>query len=35
VQVLYLTELLQDVLEYAPARQQAIAAALGDLSTEL
>jgi Arginine deiminase len=29
VQVLYLTELLQDVLEYAPARQQAISAALG------
>jgi len=29
VQVLYLTELLQDVLEYVPARQQAIAAALG------
>jgi arginine deiminase len=29
VQVLYLTELLQDVLEYAQARQQAIAAALG------
>jgi arginine deiminase len=29
VQVLYLTELLQDVLEYAPARQQAITAALG------
>ncbi len=28
VQVLYLTELLQDVLEYAPARQQAITAAL-------
>jgi arginine deiminase len=31
VQVLYLTELLQDVLEYAPARQQAIAAALGSV----
>jgi len=29
VQVLYLTELLQDALEYAPARQQAITAALG------
>jgi arginine deiminase len=29
VQVLYLTELLQDVLEYSPARQQAIDAALG------
>jgi len=29
VQVLYLTELLQDVLEYLPARQQAIWAALG------
>jgi arginine deiminase len=29
VQVLYLTELLQDVLEYVPARRQAIAAALG------
>ena len=29
VQVLYLTELLQDVLEYSPARDQAIAAALG------
>ncbi len=29
MQVLYLTELLQDVLEYVPARQQAIAAALG------
>jgi arginine deiminase len=28
VHVLYLTELLQDVLEYAPARQRAIAAAL-------
>jgi len=28
VQVLYLTELLQDVLEYAPARAQAAAAAL-------
>jgi len=28
VQVLYLTELLQDVLEYSPARQQAITAAL-------
>jgi arginine deiminase len=27
--VLYLTELLQDVLEYIPARRQAIAAALG------
>ncbi len=31
VQVLYLTELLQDVLEYADARQQAIAAALGSV----
>jgi arginine deiminase len=31
VQVLYLTELLQDVLEYAPARQQAITAALGSV----
>lgn len=31
VQVLYLTELLQDVLEYAPARQHAIAAALGSV----
>jgi arginine deiminase len=31
VQVLYLTELLQDVLEYAPARQQAIMAALGSV----
>lgn len=31
VQVLYLTELLQDVLEYAPARQQAIAAAIGSV----
>jgi arginine deiminase len=31
VQVLYLTELLTDVLEYAPARQQAIAAALGSV----
>jgi arginine deiminase len=29
VQVLYLTELLQDVLEYIPARRQAISAALG------
>jgi arginine deiminase len=29
VQVLYLTELLQDVLEYSAARQQAITAALG------
>jgi arginine deiminase len=29
VQVLYLTELLQDVLEYSQARRQAIAAALG------
>ena len=29
VQVLYLTELLQDVLEYKLARQQAIGAALG------
>lgn len=29
VQVLYLTELLQDVLEYAPARQRAVAAVLG------
>lgn len=29
VQVLYLTELLQDVLEYAPARQHAVTAALG------
>ena len=31
VQVLYLTELLRDVLEYAPARQQAITAALGSV----
>jgi arginine deiminase len=31
VQVLYLTELLQDVLEYAPARRQAITAALGSV----
>ncbi len=31
VQVLYLTELLQDVLEYALARQQAITAALGSV----
>jgi arginine deiminase len=31
VQVLYLTELLQDVLEYAQARQQAIAAGLGSV----
>jgi len=31
VQVLYLTELLQDVLEYVPARQEAIAAALGSV----
>ncbi len=31
VQVLYLTELLQDVLEYAPARQRAIMAALGSV----
>jgi len=31
VQVLYLSELLQDVLEYAPARQQAIAAALASM----
>jgi arginine deiminase len=31
VQVLYLTELLQDVLEYAPARQQAITAALSSV----
>jgi len=31
VQVLYLTELLQDVMEYAPARQQAITAALGSV----
>jgi arginine deiminase len=30
VEVLYLTELLQDALEYAPARQQAIAAVLKD-----
>src|SRR6202453_3575986 len=29
VQILYLTELLQDVLEYSPARRQAIDAALG------
>jgi arginine deiminase len=29
VQVLYLTELLQDVLEYSPARDQALGAALG------
>jgi arginine deiminase len=32
VQVLYLTELLQDVLEYAPARRQAISAALGSVT---
>lgn len=31
VQVLYLTKLLQDVLEYAAARQQAITAALGSV----
>jgi arginine deiminase len=31
VQVLYLTELLQDVLEYALAREQAIAAAIGSV----
>ena len=31
VQVLYFTELLQDVLEYALAREQAIAAALGSV----
>jgi arginine deiminase len=30
VEVLYLTELLQDVLEYAPAREQIIAAVLAD-----
>ncbi len=30
VEVLYLTELLQDALEYAPARQQAIEMAIGD-----
>jgi arginine deiminase len=30
VEVLYLTELLQDVLEYAPARQQITAAVLAD-----
>jgi arginine deiminase len=32
VQVLYLTELLQDVLEYVPARQEAIAAALDSVT---
>ena len=32
VQVLYLTELLQDVLEYAPVRRQAIADALGSVT---
>jgi arginine deiminase len=32
VQVLYLTQLLQDVLEYAPARREAIAAALGSVT---
>lgn len=32
VQVLYLTELLQDVLEYAPARHEGIAAALGSVT---
>jgi arginine deiminase len=32
VQVLYLTELVQDVLEYAPARQHAITAALGSVT---
>jgi arginine deiminase len=31
VEVLYLTELLQDVLEYAPARRRAIEAALGSV----
>ncbi len=31
VQVLYLTELLQDVLEYAPARQEAITVAVGSV----
>jgi arginine deiminase len=31
VQVLYLTELLQDVLEYAPARRRAIESALGSV----
>src|SRR5271168_34773 len=30
VEVLYLTELLQDALEYAAGRQQAIATAVGD-----
>ena len=30
VEVLYLTELLQDALEYAPGRQQAIATAISD-----
>jgi arginine deiminase len=32
VQVLYLTELLQDVLEYAPARLEAIAAAIDSVT---
>ena len=31
MQVRYLTELLQDMLEYAPARPQAITAALGSV----
>jgi arginine deiminase len=31
VEVLYLTELLQDALEYAPARLQAVASVLGDI----
>src|ERR1700735_3920496 len=30
VEVLYLTELLQDALEYAPGREQAIATAISD-----
>jgi arginine deiminase len=30
VEVLYLTELLQDAMEYAPARRQAVASVLGD-----
>src|ERR1700749_3428673 len=30
VEVLYLTELVQDALEYEPARQQAVAAVLED-----
>lgn len=32
VEVLYLTELLQDTLEYQPARNEAIAAVLGDIA---